>query len=112
MSDLPRTRDGAVVPEEWFDNEPLLIDQDDLKKSYSPKFEEEMADLVSRLEEEAAAPVERADADDDQGVLDFEARFLGSGDPDVDDEDPDDELLDETPADVIEILGFDPLEDC
>ena len=29
----------------------------------------------------------------------------------VDEEDPDDELLPETPADVIAILGFDPLED-
>lgn len=28
----------------------------------------------------------------------------------VDEEDPDDELLDETPEDVIAILGFDPLE--
>jgi hypothetical protein len=30
---------------------------------------------------------------------------------DVDlDDDPDDELLDETPADVVAMLGFDPLE--
>jgi hypothetical protein len=32
-------------------------------------------------------------------------------DPEVtEDEDPDDELLDETPEDVVEMLGFDPLE--
>lgn len=28
----------------------------------------------------------------------------------VTDEDPDDELLQETPSDVVSILGFDPLE--
>jgi len=29
---------------------------------------------------------------------------------DLDEPDPDDELLDETPEDVIRMLGFDPLE--
>lgn len=28
----------------------------------------------------------------------------------IDDDDPDDELLDETPEDVVKMLGFDPLE--
>ena len=29
----------------------------------------------------------------------------------IDEEDPDDELLDETPEDVVALLGFDPLEE-
>ena len=50
--------------------------------------------------------------------LDFDAQFLDGGnpdfeeaDPDFEKADPDDELLDETPRDVVAILGFDPLED-
>jgi len=49
--------------------------------------------------------------------LKLDVHFGGIGKPlpdwrkaGLDDADPDDELLDETPADVIAILGFDPLE--
>lgn len=31
--------------------------------------------------------------------------------PPVDQDDPDDELLDETPPDVVQVLGFDPLDE-
>jgi DNA topoisomerase IB len=53
-----------------------------------------------------------ADDDGDRELPDAHWGEVGSPlpDPDEDDEDPDDELLEVTPADVIAMLGFDPLE--
>ncbi len=51
--DVPRMRGGAVVPPEWTDNEPSVVSDEDLKKSYSDEFRGSLADYLRELETDA-----------------------------------------------------------